>query len=337
MRKSLVVGLATGLLAPFPASAAPTATTVRLPVLPAVTRDFHALATSGTVVAWATVGPASRTRVRVWRLAGKRWRLIGDVRRPPALLSPNVVDACPLRSTNGGRTFRPYRTPWPSCDTPPQPPAKVITVAGTSYRAPLDLNAMLVKPPGSPGWVATAPAFAWDPAASFGEAVPDFAVFGAPLRLVLVRWRYGSRGTHSATAFRSTDGGATWQPGPMPGDILASDTLGGGRLYTAPSVSDLAPLAITLSRSGDLGQTWQTLPLEPPRSSVGGVTVEHGPDPGLLAVHGGRAIWVTTDGGVTATAVARVPNRSQVVSTAGRFGDWLLIRRRTMYRVRLTG
>src|SRR4051812_32165923 len=116
MRKSLLAAGVTSLvLVPSLASASPSATTTRLPTMPNVGRGFQALATSKTVVIWATVGPPRRSHLRVWRLAGNRWRLVGDVLRAPAVFSANVVDACPLRSTNGGRTFRRHQRT--SCPT----------------------------------------------------------------------------------------------------------------------------------------------------------------------------------------------------------------------------
>jgi hypothetical protein len=332
MRRSLLVGLAVGLLGlPMPADAIPTATTTSLPKLPTSSRDFHGFVTAKATLIWRMVGPEPRAHIRIWRLAGKRWRVAVTTDRRPTVLDNGVIDACPYESFDHGRTFQRYFKP---CHDVLTRQPKTIVANGIAYRAVPDLNALIFQAPGLYGWTPTAPAFAWDPYQVYGESVPDFAAFSDPLRLVLYRERDGSRGGAQMTAYRSLDGGATWQAGSEAvSRFFGADTFGGGRLYGVNSFGpslDYPPT--TFSHSNDLGATWQTLVLQA-RSNLG-ASLEMGTAPGLVAVLG-DLIWVTDNGGASARSVATVPRGWRIESTPGNFGSWLLIGKNSIRRVTL--
>ncbi len=338
---AVLLTAAAALIAPTAAGATATATTVRLPTLPELAAAARfGLTTPQTVVIWGR--PVHRHRDAIWRLAGHRWRRVAaGIEQTPQVRRGGVIVACPFRSIDGGRTFKRYRHT-PCAAGGPAASGKTVVVAGTTYHLEPDLNALLVKAPGASGFTPTAPAFAWDPDAVYPETAADLAVFASPLRVVLFRRQKGSRGTSASTPFRSIDGGATWQAGPsMPGDSYISDTFGGGRLYTADTFDGaLAAPPIAVYHSSDLGATWHELIVEP--GHFHGTRVIQGDTPGELAIYGGRRLWVTEDGGITATAVADVPRDTvraftQVIATPHRFGDWLLVHGRTMKRVTLTG
>ncbi len=332
MRRSLFACSAVVLLAvPAVADAIPTATTTSLPKLPKSTRDFDGLVTTKATLIWRLVGPEPRAHVRIWRLAGKHWRVAATTDRPPTVLSTGVIDACPFQSVDQGRTFKRYTKP---CHDVLKRDPKTVVANGTAYRAVSDLNALIFQTPGLYGWTPTAPAFSWDPEQVFGESVPDFAAFSDPLRLVLYRERDGSRGSAVMTAYRSLDGGATWQEGSQAvGRVFAADTFGGGRLYGA-NAFDPSPgfPPTTFSHSNDLGATWQTLVLQA-RSNFG-VHLELGTVPGVVAVVG-DLIWVTDNGAASARSVATVPRGWRIMSTPGNFGSWLLIGKDSIRRVTL--
>jgi hypothetical protein len=332
MRRSLFLGIAVGLLGlPMPADAIPTASTVSLPKLPTSTRDFDGLVTTKVTLIWRLVGPQPRAHVRIWRLAGTKWRVAATTDRRPTVLDNGVIDACPYESFDHGRTFKRYFKP---CHDVLTREPKTIVANGIAYRAVPDLNALIFQAPGLYGWTPTSPAFAWDPEQVYGESVPDFAAFSDPLRLVLYRERDGSRGTALMTAYRSLDGGATWQAGSQAtGRFFAADAFGGGRLYGVNSTDPgTGPPPTTFSHSNDLGATWQTLVLAA-RSTLG-AHLQLGTVPGVVAVVG-DLIWVTDNGAASARSVATVPRGWRIMSTPGNFGSWLLIGKDSIRRVTL--
>jgi photosystem II stability/assembly factor-like uncharacterized protein len=232
---------------------------------------FAVDARTGTAYAGTGGGLAKRT--------GGRWRTVNphqsvsalavDARGPSVLYAGTDDPAGLLKSTDGGRSWRPLRAPWQPWI--PDRNAAVVTELAVDPQNPKAVYAYVENfaDNGSPVWFKSTDAGAtWEDAHDAFFSIADGADW-YPSALAFdpldpgTRYAYGS----GAALFKSTDGGASWQragypfiPASLNVENLAIDPREPTTLYAAAGEQDESGEGIF--KSTDAGSSWRAVGLK---------------------------------------------------------------------------
>jgi photosystem II stability/assembly factor-like uncharacterized protein len=274
---------------------------------------------SGTVYAGLGIGPTGSTLGGVWRSedAGTTWTQrnqgLSGVPVTDVAVDPSQPDH--LWAAVEGRVYRSFNrgaqwlaaSPLPAGNPPAANAVRRLAVGASSQVFAADLRALWRSADDGASWTLAFAPPGIGGIASFVELIAAASPPSAGLYLE----------AHSGGVYRSTDGGASWQPEGDPGLVCGSGDLavapaspevlyaGGSGKSPAPYLCH-DPFSIRVARSDDGGATWTDVSAGLPGEFVSALAVD--PRDARIVYAGigvgvafpeGDGVWKSTDGGRT--------------------------------------